>query len=126
MWSVGCIFAEMCNRKPLFPGDSEIDEIFRIFRILGTPNEEIWPDVNYLPDFKSSFPQWKKKPLSEAVPSLDANGIDLLDQMLVYDPSRRISAKRALIHPYFNDNDDRDHNNYNEDNIGIDKHQNMQ
>ena len=76
--------------------------------------------------FKSSFPQWKKKPLSEAVPSLDANGIDLLDQMLVYDPSRRISAKRALIHPYFNDNDDRDHNNYNEDNIGIDKHQNMQ
>ena len=34
MWSVGCIFAEMCNRKPLFPGDSEIDEIFRIFRIL--------------------------------------------------------------------------------------------
>ena len=126
MWSVGCIFAEMCNRKPLFPGDSEIDEIFRIFRILGTPNEEIWPDVNYLPDFISSFPQWKKKPLSEAVPSLDANGIDLLDQMLVYDPSRRISAKRALIHPYFNDNDDRDHNNYNEDNIGIDKHQNMQ
>ena len=126
MWSVGCIFAEMCNRKPLFPGDSEIDEIFRIFRILGTPNEEIWPDVNYLPDFKPSFPQWKKKPLSEAVPSLDANGIDLLDQMLVYDPSRRISAKRALIHPYFNDNDDRDHNNYNEDNIGIDKHQNMQ
>ena len=65
----------------------------------------------------------EKKPLSEAVPSLDANGIDLLDQMLVYDPSRRISAKRALIHPYFNDNDDRDHNNYNEDNIGIDKHQ---
>lgn len=99
---------------------------FSEFSEFRTPNEEIWPDVNYLPDFKSSFPQWKKKPLSEAVPSLDANGIDLLDQMLVYDPSRRISAKRALIHPYFNDNDDRDHNNYNEDNIGIDKHQNMQ
>jgi serine/threonine protein kinase len=32
MWSVGCIFAEMCTRKPLFPGDSEIDEIFKIFR----------------------------------------------------------------------------------------------
>ena len=43
MWSVGCIFAEMVNRHPLFPGDSEIDEIFRIFRILGTPNENTWP-----------------------------------------------------------------------------------
>lgn len=32
MWSVGCIFAEMCTRRPIFPGDSEIDEIFRIFR----------------------------------------------------------------------------------------------
>ncbi|CAD1808399.1 Cyclin-dependent kinase 1 [Candida parapsilosis] len=103
MWSVGCIFAEMCNRKPLFPGDSEIDEIFRIFRILGTPNETIWPDVNYLPDFKPGFPQWKKRDLKEFVPSLDANGIDLLEQMLVYDPSKRISAKRALVHPYFRD-----------------------
>jgi serine/threonine protein kinase len=46
MWSLGCIFAEMVNRHPLFPGDSEIDEIFRIFRILGTPNEEIWPGGN--------------------------------------------------------------------------------
>ncbi|KAM9886988.1 hypothetical protein OXX79_013903, partial [Metschnikowia pulcherrima] len=52
MWSVGVIFAEMCNRKPLFPGDSEIDEIFRIFRVLGTPNETVWPDVSYLPDYK--------------------------------------------------------------------------
>lgn len=36
MWSVGCIFAEMCTRKPLFPGDSEIDEIFKIFRYVNT------------------------------------------------------------------------------------------
>ena len=54
MWSVGCIFAEMVNGRPLFPGDSEIDELFRVFRYLGTPNEETWPGVSNLPDFKVS------------------------------------------------------------------------
>lgn len=52
IWSVGCIFAEMVNGRPLFPGDSEIDELFRVFRNLGTPNEEVWPGVSNLPDFK--------------------------------------------------------------------------
>lgn len=101
MWSIGCIFVEMCNRKPLFPGDSEIDQIFRIFRIFGTPTEETWPDVNYLPDFKPTFPKWAPKNLNDTVPSLDADGINLLEQLLVYDPTSRISAKRALLHPYF-------------------------
>ncbi|KAJ2358658.1 Cyclin-dependent kinase catalytic subunit, partial [Coemansia sp. RSA 2618] len=82
MWSVGCIFAEMVQRKPLFPGDSEIDEIFKIFRILGTPTEEIWPDVTTLPDYKPSFPKWQAKDLSTLVPGLDADGIDLLKRML--------------------------------------------
>uniref|UniRef100_A0A453N3D9 Protein kinase domain-containing protein n=1 Tax=Aegilops tauschii subsp. strangulata TaxID=200361 RepID=A0A453N3D9_AEGTS len=58
VWSVGCIFAEMVNQKPLFPGDSEIDELFKIFRIMGTPNEETWPGVSSLPDYKSAFPKW--------------------------------------------------------------------
>ncbi|KAH3678211.1 hypothetical protein WICMUC_001640 [Wickerhamomyces mucosus] len=103
VWSIGCIFAEMVNRKPLFAGDSEIDQIFRIFRVLGTPTEEVWPDVTYLPDFKPTFPKWNRKDLQQAVPNLDAAGIDLLEQMLVYDPAGRISAKRALLHEYFND-----------------------
>ncbi|KAG9877939.1 cell division control protein 2 serine/threonine protein kinase, partial [Aureobasidium melanogenum] len=62
MWSVGCIFAEMATRKPLFPGDSEIDEIFKIFRILGTPTEVDWPGVTSFPDFKPSFPKWSRNP----------------------------------------------------------------
>ncbi|KAJ2393916.1 Cyclin-dependent kinase catalytic subunit [Coemansia sp. RSA 2559] len=103
MWSVGCIFAEMVKRKPLFPGDSEIDEIFKIFRILGTPTEEIWPDITSLPDYKPSFPKWQAKNLASFLPGLDADGIDLLKRMLIYDPAHRISAKQALAHPYFND-----------------------
>ncbi|KAL9070962.1 MAG: hypothetical protein Q9157_005639, partial [Trypethelium eluteriae] len=103
MWSVGCIFAEMCTRKPLFPGDSEIDEIFKIFRILGTPSEQEWPGVTSLPDFKPSFPKWQRSDLGSNVSSLDEEGLDLLDALLVYDPAGRISAKQALMHPYFID-----------------------
>ncbi|KAF2027113.1 Pkinase-domain-containing protein [Setomelanomma holmii] len=101
MWSVGCIFAEMCTRKPLFPGDSEIDEIFKIFRILGTPSEQDWPGVTSFPDFKPSFPKWNRTDIASIVTNLDDMGLDLLDALLVYDPAGRISAKQTIIHPYF-------------------------
>ncbi|KAJ9136694.1 Cell division control protein 2 (Cyclin-dependent protein kinase) [Pleurostoma richardsiae] len=101
MWSVGCIFAEMCTCKPLFPGDSEIDEIFKIFRILGTPTDDVWPGVTSYPDFKSSFPKWRRDPSAVLCHNLDDVGLDLLEAMLVYDPAGRISAKAAVNHPYF-------------------------
>ncbi|KAF4504668.1 hypothetical protein G6O67_008093 [Ophiocordyceps sinensis] len=101
MWSVGCIFAEMCTRKPLFPGDSEIDEIFKIFRALGTPTEELWPGVTSYPDFKSSFPKWQRNYKNSLCTNLDPEGLQLLEMMLVYDPVGRISAKQACNHPYF-------------------------
>ncbi|KAG1795666.1 kinase-like domain-containing protein [Suillus plorans] len=102
MWSVGCIFAEMVMRgSPLFPGDSEIDQIFKIFRILGTPSEETWPGVTQLPDYKDTFPRWSKQELKGVVPNLDEQGLDLLAHTLTYDTAKRISAKRALSHPYF-------------------------
>ncbi|KAJ1341100.1 hypothetical protein BSLG_004302 [Batrachochytrium salamandrivorans] len=105
MWSVGCIFAEMILKHPLFPGDSEIDEIFRIFRALGTPSETTWPGFASLPDYKPNFPIWAPQPFSEIVPNLDMDGLDLLQRMLAYDPAARISAKKAINHPYFKDVD---------------------
>ncbi len=101
IWSIGCIFAEMCMLQPLVPGDSEIDELFRIFRITGTPTEETWPGVTELPDWKGTFPNWKRQDLSTVVTKLCPDGLDLLDKMLTLDPCQRISAKRALNHPYF-------------------------
>ncbi|XP_030521672.1 cell division control protein 2 homolog [Rhodamnia argentea] len=103
MWSVGCIFAEMVNRRPLFPGDSEIDELFKIFRIMGTPNEDSWPGVTSLPDFRSTFPKWAPQDLKTVTPNLDPAGVDILSKMLCMDPRRRITAKVALEHEYFKD-----------------------
>ncbi|KAJ5254243.1 hypothetical protein N7524_011423 [Penicillium chrysogenum] len=100
MWSVGAIFAEMCTRRPLFPADSEIEEIFTIFRLLGTPNEETWPGVTALPDYKATFPQWKR-PRTPLVPGLESAGCELLEGLLQYDPAKRVSAKQACLHRYF-------------------------
>ncbi|ESO82954.1 hypothetical protein LOTGIDRAFT_204877 [Lottia gigantea] len=103
VWSLGCIFAEMITRRPLFPGDSEIDQLFRIFRTLGTPDENTWPGISQLPDFKTTFPRWPQQPIANVVTSLCDEGKDLITKMLYYEPSRRVSAKAALLHPYFSD-----------------------
>ncbi|XP_014368219.1 cyclin-dependent kinase 1 [Papilio machaon] len=103
MWAVGCIFSEMSSKKPLFQGDSEIDQLFRIFRMLRTPTEEIWPGVTAMPDYKPTFPNWNTFNLHNHVQNLDETGMDLLQKMLIYDPMRRISAKDARRHRYFRD-----------------------
>lgn len=104
MWSIGCIMAELSAARPLFLGDSEIDQLFKIFQVLGTPNENNFPGVSLLKDFTLSFPKWRGVPLHSVVPMLDPLGQDLLAQLIMYDPAKRISAKEALLHPYFSGN----------------------
>jgi len=106
IWSTGCIIAEMATGNPLFSGDSEIDTIFKIFQKLGTPTTEQWPGVADLPDFKPTFPKWQAKGwanIRNTLAQMGNAGIDLLDKLMVYDPRKRISARRALQHPYFED-----------------------
>jgi len=105
IWSIGCIFPEVVKKEPLFPGNSEIDQLMRTWQICGTPTEETWPGVSTLPDWNNHFPQWKKKDMAAVVPRLDANGIDLLEKMLIFEPNSRISGRDALRHPYFADLD---------------------
>ncbi|GAA0141701.1 non-receptor serine/threonine protein kinase [Lithospermum erythrorhizon] len=104
MWSVACIFAELVTNQALFPGDSELQQLLHIFRLLGTPNEKLWPGVGKLVNWHE-YPQWTAQPLSSAVPKLEEKGLHLLSEMLQYEPSKRISAKKAMEHPYFDDLD---------------------
>ena len=101
--SIGCIFAEMINQAPLFPGDSEIDQLFRIFRVLGTPDDDTWPSVTTLPDYKAQFPKWRAKEWKDITPALDPDGVDLLKRLLRYAPHERISARDACAHKWFDD-----------------------
>ncbi|CAH8290203.1 unnamed protein product [Heterobilharzia americana] len=107
MWSMGCIFAEVATKEALFRGDSEIDQLFRIFRLLGTPSEEVWPGVSSLPEYqKKDFPAWHNSKLcihENISKAFSDAGLELLQAMLIYEPSRRITARDALLHPYFSD-----------------------
>ncbi|CAI5720096.1 unnamed protein product [Peronospora destructor] len=104
IWSVGCIFAEMANGGPLFAGTSETDQLDRIFRLMGTPTVEIYPAIMDLPDYRRDFPVYPTPDtLAHLAPMLDEEGVDLLEQMLQYDPAKRITAADAMVHPYFSD-----------------------
>eukprot|EP00252_Welwitschia_mirabilis_P002994 TRINITY_DN1300_c0_g1_i1.p1 TRINITY_DN1300_c0_g1~~TRINITY_DN1300_c0_g1_i1.p1 ORF type:complete len:566 (-),score=90.61 TRINITY_DN1300_c0_g1_i1:2158-3855(-) len=109
MWSVGCIMAELMGKEPLFCGKTEIDQLSKIIKMLGNPNEKIWPDFVNLPGSKMKFTTQRFCRLREKFPAvsfsggptLTESGFDLLSRLLTYDPKKRITAQEALDHPWF-------------------------
>ena len=76
MWSIATVVAEMATKKPIFCGDSEIDQLYRIFTILGTPTAETWPGVEQLSDYNQNFPVWRRKGLAEKMKALSGVNAD--------------------------------------------------
>ncbi|KAM4703998.1 cyclin-dependent kinase 11B isoform 2-T2 [Rhinophrynus dorsalis] len=103
LWSVGCIFGELLTQKPLFPGKSEIDQINKIFKDLGTPSEKIWPGYNELPAVKKmTFTEYPYNNLRKRFGALLSDqGFDLMNKFLTFCPAKRISSEDALKHEYF-------------------------
>lgn len=102
VWSIGCIFAEMCTGRPLFPGTSDKNQIQKIFRTLGTPTKHIYPGIEDLPQYKPDWPIYKPEhSVLERVKRMDKQGQQLLMSMLRYDPAKRVNCNDALRHPYF-------------------------
>lgn len=109
MWSLGCIMAELLSKEPLFNGKAEVDQLDKIFRTLGTPNEKIWPGFSKLPGVKVNFVKHQYNLLRKKFPAtsftgspvLSDSGFDLLNKLLTYDPEKRITADAALNHDWF-------------------------
>lgn len=104
IWSLGCIHAEMATGQALFQGDSEIDTIFQIFRVMGTPTEDVWPGVTRLQDWKSKFPRWRDTHFDKVrrlAPHLGEDGMEVLRSCLRYEHTERLSAIKLLGLRYF-------------------------
>ena len=100
MWSLGCITAEMFLGRPLFPAESQIDQLFRIFRVCGTPDETSWPGAAKLPAFSPEFPQWSPQAWSLVLPGAPPDAVDFVAALLTCRPAARLSAAAALQHAF--------------------------
>ena len=106
MWSVGCIFAEMLQRKPFLPGTDTKNQIELICEYLGTPDLD---DMKNIPEESKklikNLPKNKKngRDFSKIFSFADNMAIDLLKKLLIFDPEKRITVKQALSHPYLAD-----------------------
>ncbi|KAJ9067488.1 serine/threonine protein kinase, CMGC, CDC2/CDK sub [Entomophthora muscae] len=101
MWGVGCVFGQILQSKPLIPGKNDIEQLDLIFKLCGSPNAESFPGYNELPNSDTiTFNSYPRRIL-EHFSGFDQYAVDLLDQLLVLDPKRRISANNALSHYFF-------------------------
>jgi mitogen-activated protein kinase 1/3 len=102
IWSVGCIFMEILKREPLFPGKDYVQQLRLITELIGSPDDS---DLGFLRSdnarrYIRQLPQFPKQPFSHKFPNMAPAAVDLLEKMLVFDPSKRITVQEALSHPY--------------------------
>ncbi|KAJ8455697.1 hypothetical protein OPV22_035046 [Ensete ventricosum] len=102
IWSVGCILGEIVTREPLFPGKDYVHQLRLITELIGSPDDL---SLGFLRSdnarrYVRSLPQYPKQIFCVRFPTMSSGAIDLLEKMLVFDPSKRITVDQALRHPY--------------------------
>jgi len=103
VWSIGCIFAELLGRQPLFPSDNYLDELQKVISVLGSPSES---DLEFIKDekvknFVNKLARRTKQSFSVMFPTANPVALDLLGKMLTFSPNKRYNVEQCLSHPYF-------------------------
>ncbi|KOC65446.1 Cyclin-dependent kinase 20 [Habropoda laboriosa] len=102
MWSIGCILGELLNKSPLFPGETDIEQLAMVLKYLGSPTSETWPDLSILPDYnKITFPYHKGITWESIIEDTEPEAVDLISKILIYNSTKRLTADEALRHIYF-------------------------
>lgn len=101
-WAVGCIMAELYTLRPLFPGSSEVDTIFKICQVLGTPKKNDWQEGHQLSSAMNfRWPQCVPSNLRTLIPNASAEAIQMMRDLLQWDPKKRPASGQALKYSYF-------------------------
>ena len=102
MWSMGCILAELLLGKPVFPGTSTLNQLDRVMAVTGRPSAEDIQSVNspLAQTMLESLPPTKQKRLRDMFPTAPDDAIDLLKNLLHFNPNKRLTVEQALRHPY--------------------------
>lgn len=102
IWAMGCIIAELFTLRPLFPGSSEADEIYKICSVLGSPTRQSWPEgMKLAAKMNFRFPQFSPTPLSQLIPQASPEAIKLMEDTMRYNPSKRPTCTQCLQYPFF-------------------------
>lgn len=102
IWAMGCIIAELFTLRPLFPGSSEADEIYKICSVLGSPSRQSWPEgMKLATKMNFRFPQFSRTPLAQLIPQASPEAIKLMEDTMKYNPSKRPTCSQCLQYPFF-------------------------
>ncbi|RDB30566.1 putative cyclin-dependent kinase 9 [Hypsizygus marmoreus] len=103
IWGIGCVLGEMFSRRPILPGNSDLDQLEKIWQLCGTPNQHTWPNYDALPGCEGikRFSTAHSRKIRQTYESVGYETCDLLDKLLTCNPRERITAAQALDHDYF-------------------------